>query len=221
VISIRAIIGWLLIGLSIAGVIQSAREWRAWTPDARLVERDRPQELPIRFAGHRVDVRDDQPTDSIHSERAVEGHIQLFLDGRAIGAPTRALVRPGRRDLGRYHTWLEAVPFRDRTSGKEFLFLARRLEPRDGQGVRFEVNQIDESGAVTTRVLRGSSLGRYYPVWRTTQFLRANEWEAFPLSMLDAVIFWPILVVYPFGTLLVGIVLVWRARRRDREVVSA
>ena len=210
----RSVLGWLFIGLSVICVIQSAREWRAWTPDPQLAERDLPLALPIRFAGHRIDVADDQPTDSLSSERAVEGRIQLYLDGQPLGGPSRALVRPGRRDLGRYHMWLQATPFHDRTSGEDVLFLARRIQPSDAGGARFEVNRLDESGAVTTEMLRGWSLGSRYAVWRATQFLRANEWEAFPLSMLDAVAFPLFLLIYPMGTLFLGIVLVRSGRRR-------
>jgi hypothetical protein len=63
-------------------------------------------------------------------------------------------------------------------------------------------------------MLRGWSLGSRYGVWRATQFLRANEWEAFPLSMLDFVAFPIVLLIYPIGTLILGIGLVRSGRRR-------
>jgi hypothetical protein len=221
ILSIRSSLGWLFIGLSALCVVQSAREWRAWTPDPRLAERDLPLALPIEFAGHRVTVADNLPTDSVSSEREFEGRLQLFLDGRPLGAPSRAFVRPGRRDLGRYHTWLQVSRFHDRETGRDILFLARRIEPRTGGSVRFEVNRIDANGTVTTQLLHPWSLGRRYPVWRATQFLRANEWETFPLSMLEALGFPVFLVIFPVGTLIAGVVLVWFGRRLARSTASA
>jgi len=220
-LSIRSTIGWFLVGLSVLCVIQSAREWRAWTPDRQLAEREVPLAMPIRFAGHRIDVVDDQPTDSISSEHAVEGRIQLYLDGHPLGRPSRALVRPGRRDLGRYHMWFQATRFHYIESGKDVLYFARRMQATPGSSVRFEVNTLDENGVVTRDVLHPWSLGGRYAVWRATQFLRAHEWEAFPLSMLEGVMVPIILLIFPIGTLILGIALVLLGRRRDHEPVLA
>ena len=132
--------------------------------------------------------------------------MQILMDGRPLGTPTRALVRRGRRDLGRYHLWFDAWQFRDRASGKSTLWLVRRLQRHSGASPRYEVITVAEDGLHETRVLRGFELGGSYPLFRATQFVRdANLWSGVPLSVLDFVVLPPLLLFFPLGTLLLGL----------------
>lgn len=74
----------------------------------------------------------------------------------------------------------------------------------------FEVNTFDKDGRRETRMLRTWQLGSSYPLFRSTQFVRHGASSAFPLSMLDALMFPPILCVVPIGTLIIGYRLVRR-----------
>jgi hypothetical protein len=202
-------IGSALIILSLAAVVQSVRELLLWEQRGPDYAEESYLKRPLEFAGHTITVRDDQPTDSAHSEAAYEGRIQILMNGEPLGAPSRALVRRGRRDLGRYHLWFDAWQFTERATGQKTLWLARRLQPDPGGSPRYEVVVVDEQGRRQTRVYRGWELGSGYPLFRATQFIR-DEWSAFPLSMLDAVFFWPILLLYPLGTLVLGVSLLRR-----------
>jgi hypothetical protein len=189
------------------------REYLLWESGAQQYREDSYLERPFTFAGQPIDIRDDQPTDSVTSEREYEGVIQILIDGQPLGPPARALVRRGRTDLGRYHLWFSAWTFTDRATGRTTLWLARRHQPDSTEGPRFEVTTVAEDGTRETRLLRQWQLGTSYPLFRSTQFVRDGSFFAIPLSMLEAFIFPPILLMFPIGTLIVGVVLVRRGTR--------
>jgi hypothetical protein len=211
----------LLTALSLAAVVQSAREYLLWEGGRRDYVEVSFLEQPFTFAGHTFTVEDDQPTDSSDSEAQYEGTARLLMDGKPLGAPSRALVRRGRRDLGRYHLWFDAWQFRERAGGRNTLWLARRLQPDSTIGPRFEVITVAEDGAQRTRLLSTWQLGTTYPLFRATQFIRDGTSAAIPLSMLDASIFPPTLLVFPIGTLALGVYLIRHGRRGDSDRVAA
>jgi hypothetical protein len=133
------------------------------------------------------------------------------MDGRDLGEPSQASVRRGRRDLGRYHTWVDAWRLRDRTTNRTTLWLVRRIHPLSERQTRYEVTTVEQDGTHHTSTLRTWQLGANYPLFRSTQFIR--DGSAIPLSMLGAVIFPPLLIVFPLGTLVLGIILLRRTSR--------
>lgn len=212
----RRAFGFLLIALSIASVVQSVREVVLWEGgqsryDERFITQRR-----FRFAGQSFEVVDEHPYAPRSGEAEVPGTIRLLANGSMIGAPSRAEVRPGHDDLGRYHLWFDARIFRDRRSGDSTLWMARRIGA-DGSSPRFEVTTIRADGARTRRLFRTHQLGRSYPLFRTTQFLRGSSFWVVPLSVLDFGIFPPFLLVFPIGTLVFGIILLRRRRVRTIE----
>jgi hypothetical protein len=214
-------LAYLLIALSVAVIVQSGREYLLWERGAREYEERFVSELPFAFAGHTFSVADDQPTDSVSSQEGSPGTIRVLMDGVPLGSPSRAVVRRGLTDIGRYHLWFDAWQFRERQSGRSTLWLSRRLQPDPGAGPTFEVITIQENGKRSARVLRGWQLGRDYPLFRSTQFIRDGNSTAFPLSMLDALAAPPLLLVCPVGTLILGLYLAWRMRRRATSRLAA
>ncbi len=216
----------LLVGLSVLAIVQSAREYLLWERGASTFQEQGFDTQPIEFNGHRVTVSDDQPTDSVHSETEYEGAIQLTMDGSPLGQPSRAGVRRGRSrpgDLGRYHGWFDAWQFRDRASGALTLWLVRRIQATDRARPQFEIITIDDDGHRQVRLLRGYQLGVSYPLFRSTQFVRdASPLSGVPLSVLDFVIAPVFLLIFPFGSLVLGGWMIVRSeRKRDVGALAA
>lgn len=198
------VLGYLLVGISAAVVVQSAREALLWETGRQAFDEEQLLELPIRFGGHTIAVHDDQSTDPVHSQEAFPGMLWLTIDREALGPPSRAMVRRGLGDLGRYHLWLAAWRFRERESGRNTLWLARRLQPDPTSRPRFEVVTIQENGTYTTRELGTWHLGESYPLFRATQYIRDSISGAIPLSMLEMAAAPLILLICPVGTFLLG-----------------
>lgn len=207
--------GIALIALSVTSMIQSIREWRMWdTGAARYDEETFGTDTVVVFAGMTVRIVDDQPLDSVRSERAYEGRLQFTVDDDTLGASSRARIRRGRRDVGRYHLWADVWRFTDRASGDSSLWLVRRLQERAEGRPRFEVISISSGKVRQREMLRTWQLGRSYRHFRSTQFIRDGTSAAFPLSVLDAFYFPLLLLIYPLGSLVLGVWLWWSGRRR-------
>jgi hypothetical protein len=206
-----AIVGWSLISVSVVSVVQTFREIALWEQGNRSYSEQSPQERPFAFAGHSFTVVDNQPTDATHSETEYAGRIQPLIDGRALGPPSYARVRRGRDNLGRYHGWFDAWIFRDRTDGRQTLWLARRLQATATETPRFEVITVGESQTLQRRVLGAWRLGGDYRLYRATQFVREGTLGTMPLALGDLIGLLPVaLIVFPIGTFVLGIVLVRR-----------
>ena len=200
--------------------IQSFREYLLWERGLAAYSESSYLELPFAFENHQFAISDNQPIDTAYSEQAFEGAAYITMDGKALTEPARALVRRGRADLGRYHLWIDAWRFVD-TAGDSTLWLARRLQSSPGSTVRYEVLTLGAGHPVDRHVYQGWQLGRSYPLFRSTQFLRTGILDGVPLSMLDALYFWPILLVFPFGSLVLGCMLLRPRRSRRPEQVAA
>lgn len=207
----RRIVGWSLIVLSVLSVLQSWREYRLWRDSMSVYVETNLDARTFKFGRHTVVLSDDQPDDDLHSEREWAGTLSIQLDGRPIGRPSYAGIRRSRTDRGRYHSWMDAWTFRHVDTDRLTLWLTRRLQPPGTWLPRFEVTVLDTSGTAQTRTYRAYQLGTSFPLYRSTEFLRWGE-SAFPLSMLDWVVFPLGLLVFPFGTLFIGGCLVFPRR---------
>lgn len=77
----------------------------------------------------------------------------------------------------------------------------------------FEQLIVHSSGVVETRVVRGWQLAFDYRSFRSTQFVRSSEWEVLPLDLSGVAGFFPVLLLlFPVGMLIGGIVLLRRSR---------
>jgi hypothetical protein len=214
---LRWIIGGILAAVSVASIIQSFREYLLWERGSRRYDERPLLERPFRFAGQSFTVADSHPytpagEGEYTSEAAVWGTIQVFRDQSPLDSRSRAEVRPGRKDLGRYHLWFDASVFRDKQSGDSALWMARRIEA-EGSRPLYEVITIAADGGEIRRLLRTHQLGRSYPIFRSTQFLRGSTFFVVPLSVLDFFIFPPFLLIFPVGTLITGLLLVRSGKR--------
>ena len=215
-------VGWVLVSVSFLAVAQTVREVALWELGSRKYAEESSQERTFRFAGHTFTVADDQPADGTHSQTEYDGTIQPLMDGRPLGPPSRARIRRGLEDLGRYHLWYDAWLFADRARGDTSLWLARRLQETDQSVPRFELTVVDAVGRADRRVLSRWALDRDYRVFRGTQFVREGGWTVMPLSLTGVAGFVPpFLVLFPIGSFLVGMRLLRRPRSPTRSVVAA
>src|SRR5262245_2179483 len=107
-------LGWVLLALSVAAVVQSTREFLLWSEGARTFDEIPLLGQPLTFGGHRIAIEDDQPLDPVPSQEGFEGRLWMTIDGVPVGSPSRAMVRRGLSGLGRYHLWLDAGQFQER-----------------------------------------------------------------------------------------------------------
>ena len=82
-------------------------------------------------------------------------------------------------------------------------------QPVSGSSPRFEVITVEENGTTRVERLRAWQLSRSFPLFRATQFVRSGS-SAMPLSVLDGLVFPPLLLAFPFGTLILGLVMLLR-----------
>lgn len=208
----RQYVGMALIGLSLMSILQSLRELQLWMTGAEKYEDRRPSfDYPFTFAGHVFSVEDDQPVDSSRSRQEQPGIIRLTMDGKPLGGPSPAMVRTGGPGIYRYFGWVDAWRFTVRSTGEKSVLFVRRLASFGRRGARYEIHRVDQDGRVSSVTLHGWQLANNYPVYRATQFVRPHAWVAAPLSMIDAAAFPPLLLVFPFGTLVLGGVLLRRS----------
>lgn len=202
-ITFRRIVGWSLVLLSVLSVLQSWREYRLLRESMSVYVETNLEERTFSFGRHTVVLSDDQPNDTLRSEHEWPGTLRIQIDGQPIGSPSFAGIRRSRTDRGRYHSWLDAWTFREVDTGRLNLWLTRRLQPPGTRLPRFEVTVLDTTGTPQTRTYRAYQLGTSFPLYRSTEFLRWGE-SVFPLSMLEWIAFPIGLLVFPFGTFLVG-----------------
>lgn len=202
------------MGVSALSVVQTAREILLGVIGDHLYEEAALQQRTFAFAGHAFSVADDQPQSGTGSQTEQDGTIQPLIDGQPLGPSSHARVRPGLEDLGRYHLWYDAWLFRERTTGNSTLWLARRLQRGEGDSPRFEVTVVEPDGTLQTRILRGWQLGTESRLYRATQFVRGSTWTVLPLSLGDALGYFPLLLfVFPVGTSVLGARLLKRRSR--------
>ena len=163
------------------------------------------------FAGHRIALEDDQPTDSVSRERETPGMLSVMIDDRIQGTSSQVGVRRGRPDAGRYHSWFDATVFTSRATGDSSLWLARKVR-RGKSDTRYEVTELDSDGSIRTRMLSGWQLGLDYRTYAATGLLTWDTLWPIPLDLSGFIFFPPALLVYPVGTLVAGVVL-WRRGR--------
>lgn len=205
--------------LSLIAFIQTARAIGLWEVAGHRYAEHSVQDLPITFAVETIEISDNLARAASGSQDESEGELQIRLSGRPQGVPTRAAVRMGLTDIGRYHGWLDAWVFVRRSDNDSSLWVTRRLQTAAADPARFELLIVHSNGAAETRTVRGWQLGFDYPSYRSTQFVRSSEWEVLPLDVSEVAGFFPILLlIFPVGTLVVGIVLLRKARIRAPAV---
>jgi len=215
----RFLVGAGLVVLSLIPAVQQARAIGAWELGALRFEEELVLELPIEFAGRRVEISDPMPRLRRYSEDAFPSRAGVLVDGKEVLAPVRTMVRPGRDDLGRYHSWIDAGIFRHRPSGVRTLYLARRVESPDTGERRYDVLILRPNQPVEVLSLSHAELPKNYPIMRTLQFLIDDDLSLYPFSFLEFMwVIYPVVpFVYPWLTLIVGATWSFRYGRRSRR----
>ncbi len=221
----RTAAGILLVAVSLASIVQSVREISLFEAGHRRYEEQSLLERPFKFAGHSFTLEDDHtyiPRESggYTSEAGYPGTIRVLMNGAPLTTPAHAIVRPRRDDLGRYHLWFDAWVFRDRYTGERALWMTQRIQENGARFPEFEVIIVGEDGAIQTQRLRWYQLGRNYLVFRSTQFISDGSFFRMPLSMTEAAIFPPFLLLFPLGTLTLGLLLLRRDAARGTSPLA-
>jgi len=205
-----AIVGLVLLGVSIVPAIQTGRAMSFWDRGQRRYEENPRQDLPLHFAGRVVTLQDSLPETTPPSEQAQTGTVRIFVDTALVFPARSVLVRPGRKktDIGRYHLWLDAWVFVDRRTGDSIFMLGQRVGVPDVPPARYDILSIRSNGATAVEAIAPRDRARSFPVYRTIQFLNdgAPSVYVFDLTQVWPTIFIPIL--FPVATGLVGFILV-------------
>jgi hypothetical protein len=211
---VSQILGLALATLSAASIVQSVREMTYRDADRRRYVETPVHDRMWHFGGHDFAVVDSFPTvDHPHRETGRKGSLQLLIDGAALDSPSPAVLREARTDLGRYVGYFHASVFEERATGHKTLWMARAIvdDPADPWFQVFEVNEdlVHEDENLGLRVVKRSD----HPSAdsrerRVLQLVGGPPPPSFPLSVLGFALFWPLLLVYPAGTLLAGLYLI-------------
>ncbi len=201
----------MLVATSALAILQSFRESRLFDRGFAEYKEDFAFDLPLSFKDHTITLTDSLPTDTSLGQAERNGSVTIAIDGHPISSEY-ASIRPGQESMGRYHLWIEAVTFYDRANGQSVFLLAQRLQPNGHGRARVRVVTIPESGAMTLDTLPRYAFFPTYPRFRASQFVRDGAYSPFPFSVLDGFLFPLVFVVFPLGSLVVGVVLLRRAK---------
>ncbi|CAN5673055.1 hypothetical protein BH23GEM6_BH23GEM6_10220 [soil metagenome] len=221
--NMRTAVGIFLVTVSLVSIIQSIREVVLLVRGYERYEEDSLLERPFAFGDRSFTLEDDHPyiprePDGHTSEAGFPGTIRVMMDGAPLTERAHAIVRPGRNDLGRYHLWFDAWVFLDRHTGERKLWMAQRIQENGARFPEFEVITVSQNGALERQRLGWYQLGRNYPLFRATQFISDGSFFRMPLSMAEAVVFPVFVLVFPLGTLALGLLLL---RGQSRRVQGA
>jgi hypothetical protein len=209
--------GLLVTAISAFPIIQELREDAFWRAGQARFQEEQLLDQPLRFAGHTITIEDPLPRGGPPSEKAERGEVRVLLDGHEVLPAQPVMVRPGQRDLGRYHLWIDAWIFTDRRTGTSFLQVGRRRSGVAGAGRAYDFLRVDANGSHAVRRLSHAQRAESFPTWRTIQFLNDGTDSVYFFSLTNT---WPTVFVplfYPQTTLVIGIALLvigWRERGR-------
>ena len=215
-LSFRRAIGGVLLLLSVAAVVQTAREvWQGlgsdWT-ESPLSGNE------FAFAGRTITIV--KPTkDSAASKGALVKQELVFIDGVEVGAATNGRMSTwpfiGSR---RSPHWFDAVKFVDRAARDSSLWMARRLQVADTVPPRFEIITLDATGRYSVQTRSQTELRGDYRLSSVTGLVGEDpSWE-FPLSVVNFVWFPYLWLVFPIGTSLLGVILLRPSRAKRVKV---
>lgn len=199
---VQVVIGAILVLIAGVPIVQQVREFSFWAAGDRRYQESVVLDNPVQFAGRTLEVQDDLPFKQVAVEYREDrqfSYASVRLDGAELLSRHRIEVRPGRDkgDLGRYHLWIDAGRFLDRSTGKDELWIARRVEPDTGSAF-YEVVVISGAGEVTVDTVRSEHRATSYPLYRSLQFLLPANLSVYKYSFFSV---WPNLlipVLYPW-----------------------
>ena len=213
---IRRFVGVVLLSLSSLAVVQTAREaWQelgtpwTWTPIS---------DTAFTFAGHSI-VIEKPPRADAGPRRAWVPQEQVRIDGVAVGAATglRMATWPYQVDRRSPH-WFDAIKFVDRAGRDSSVWLARRLQVADSVPPRFEIITVDAQGHSTVQVHPQSEVRGEYRRGTVTALIAEDPSQEFPLSVVGLLWVPYLLLVFPIGTGVLGVVLLRRSRAASAAV---
>lgn len=211
--SVRRAVGVALLSLSLVAVVQTAREvWQGvgsgWT-ESPVVD------TAFTFAGRTITILKPPRSDG-GPTRAWVPQERVRIDGVDIGAATglRMATWPYQVDRRSPH-WFDAVTFVDRAGRDSSLWMARRLQAADTVRPRFEIITVDATGNYTVQVRTQEEVRGEYRLGTVTALVGENSRPEFPLSVVNLLWLPYLLLVFPIGTGIVG-VLLFRSGRSER-----
>ena len=207
---IRTAIGTSLLALSAIAVLQTVREvlrefGTTWTPTPI-------SEKSFTFAGRSIVIVSPR-IDRAIAGTALVAQDRVLLDGTAVGDTTtiRMAKWPLWSGLRSPH-WIDVVKFVDQVSRDSSLWISRRLQRADTIAAAVEIITLDAAGAYRVRRHTLGQVRADFRISFATGLIAEDAPTAFPLSVAELAGFPLLLLFFPLGTAVIGVILVWPRR---------
>jgi hypothetical protein len=210
------VVGIVLLSVSVFAIVQTAREV-AQGVNAEWTETPL-NDTVFAFAGRSIEITK-QATADARSEPARVQQERVRIDGVDMGTAVSTRMAtwaflPNQRSPH----WFDALKFVDRAGGDSSLWLARRLQVADSVPPRFEIITVDAQGNIGVHQYAQDEVRSEYRVRAATALIAENSRSQFSLSVVGLALVPYLLLVFPIGTGLVGIVLIRQPRGEDLRV---
>jgi hypothetical protein len=165
----------------------------------------------VSYRGQQIALSDDAAMSNSHE---IKGHVYIRVNGVDYSSGTPALIRTEYRDANRYWSWVSLGKLTEVNPKRTFISVIQRISPPDDKVAPiYRLILAGEDGAVHVEVFAFHD--RAWPLYRT---LLASRVSPFPIGFYSEVLqVWPnpaYPVIFPWGTFILGLVLVLSAHRR-------
>ena len=214
--SVRRASGAILVLVSLASVVQTAREvsqglGSGWA-ESPVVD------TAFTFAGRTITILKPPRSDG-GPPRAQVQQERVRIDGVDIGAVTELRMATWRYQGDRRSPhWFDAVKFMDHAGRDSSLWIARRLQATDTVPPRFEIITVDATGQLHVALHSQAEVRDDYRLGTVTALVAEDSRPEFPLSVVPLLWGSYLFVVLPLVTGLLGLALL-RRPRSAREAV--
>lgn len=207
---IRGVVGVVLLSLSSLAVVQTARE--AWQELGTPWTSTPMSDTAFTFSGRSIVIKRPPRVDA-GPRPALVPQERVLIDGVAVGAATglRMATWPYQGDRRSPH-WLDAEKFVHRAGRDSSVWLARRLQVADSVPPRFEIIAVEANGQTSVHVYGQSEVRGEYRRGTVTALIAEDPRPEFPFSVVGLLWVPYLLLVFPIGTGIVGVVLLRSAR---------
>jgi hypothetical protein len=137
----------------------------------------------------------------------------VLIDGTAVGDTT--MIRMAKWPLWsgmRSPHWIDVVKFVDQASRDSSLWISRRLQRADTVPPVFEIITLDTAGSYRVQQHTRDEVRADFRISFATGLIAEDAPTAFPLSVAELAGFPLLLLFFPLGTAVLGIILVWPRR---------
>lgn len=176
----------------------------------------------VRLGTQEIAVMDAVP--SCRDCAPVEAPVQTLIDGHADSSTTPVLIQPRYTDARRYRSWIRLARVTEKKNDARFVAVIQRIRPQpgtrmtgDGSSLLYRLLLVGKDGSVRSETFPFTH--RDFPYYRTSLAAAASPpgMGMYPRA-LGAVLDPLYPVVFPWGTLLLGMILLMTASRLARRL---